>query len=128
MRVMFTGGCPAVCTISSMPQQPSGWTYVGSLTVPFRDFSFVLKCQCTEDGPTGLKEALLFDRNRATNELLQSEGDGFQIPGWDPDDPMHDVEFPDHPVARVRRVLDHVAGSLVVASEVRELAGFALPM
>ena len=34
---------------------------LGSLTVPFRDFSIVLKCQCAEVGPTGFKEAILFD-------------------------------------------------------------------
>ena len=111
----------------SVPQQPSGRTYVGSLTVPFRDFSFVLKCQCAEGGPTGLKEALLFDGSRAANEPMQIEGGRFYIPGWDADDPKHDAEFPDHPVARVRRVLDHVAGALVVADAVRELPGFALP-
>jgi hypothetical protein len=126
-RVVVAGGCPAVRTILSVPQQPSGRTYVGSLTVPFRDFSFVLKCQCDEGGPTGLKEVLLFDRSRAANEPMQVEGGRFHIPGWDPDDPKHDAEFPDHPVARVRRVLDHLAGSLVVAGEVRELPGFALP-
>lgn len=55
------------------------------------------------------------------------EGGRLQIPGWNPDDPKHDAEFPQHPVARVRRVLDHVTGSLVVAREVRKLPGFALP-
>ncbi len=126
-RVVVAGGCPAVRTILSVPQSPSGPTYVGSLTVPFRDFSFVLKCQCAEAGPTGLKEALLFDRSRAANEPMQIEGGQFHILGWNPDDPKHDVEFANHPVARVRRGLDHVGGSLVVAVEVRELPGFALP-
>ena len=126
-RVVVAGGCPAVRTILSLPQQSSGRTYVGSLTVPFRDFSFVLKCQCAEGGPTGLKEAMLFDRSRAANEPMQVEGGCFHIPGWNPDDLRHDAEFPDHPVARVRRVLDTVAGSLVLSGEVRELPGFALP-
>jgi hypothetical protein len=127
VAVVVAGDCSAVRTILSVPQQPSGRTYVGSLTVPFRDFSFVLKCQCAEGGPTGFKEALLFDRSRAANEPMQIEGGRFHIPGWDPDDPKHDAEFPDHPVARARRVLEHVAGSLVVAGEVRELPGFSLP-
>lgn len=126
-RVVAAGRCPAVRTVLSVPQRPSGRTYVGSLTVPFRDFSFVLKCQCAEGGPTGLKEAVLFDRSRAADEPMRVEGGRFHIPGWDPDDPKHDAEFPGHPVARVRRVLDHVAGSLVVAAEVRELPGFGLP-
>ncbi|WP_152049231.1 hypothetical protein [Tautonia marina] len=126
-EVVIAGGCPAIRTILSVPQQPHGRTCLGSLTVPFRDFSFVLKCQCAEHGVTGLKAAVLFDRSRAANEPIQFEGERFHIPGFDPDDPKHDTEFPDDPVARARRVLDHVAGSLVVAAEVRELPGFALP-
>jgi hypothetical protein len=110
----------------SVPQQPSGRTYVASLTVPFRDFSFVLKCQCVEGGPTGLKEALLLDRSLAANEPMQIEGGQFHIPGWDPDDAKHDAEFPDHPVARACRVLAHVAGSLAIVDEVRQLPRFAL--
>jgi hypothetical protein len=127
VSVVVAGGCPAVRTVLSVPQEPSGLTYVGSLTVPFRDFSFVIKCQCAECGPTGLKEAVLFDRSRAANEPMHIEGGRFHIPGWDPDDPKHDAEFPDHPVARVRRVLDHLGGSLTVAGEVRGLPAFALP-
>ena len=62
---------------------------------------------------------MLFGRSRAADEPLKIEGGRFQIPGWDPDDPKHDAQFPDHPVARLRRVIDHVAGSLAVAAEVR---------
>ena len=87
----------------------------------------MIKCQCSESGPTGLKEAILLERSRGSGEPMQMEGGRLQIPGWNPDDPKHDAEFPQHPVARVRRVLDHVTGSLVVAQEVRELPGFALP-
>jgi hypothetical protein len=51
----------------------------------------------------------------------------FHTPGFDVDDPKHDAEFPHDPVARARRVPEHVAGSPVVAAEVRRLPGFALP-
>ena len=127
VNVTIAGGCPAVCTILSVPQQPSGRTYVGSLTVPFRDFSFVIKCQCAEGGTTGLKEALLFDRSQAANVPMQIDVGQFHIPSWDPDAEKYDAEFPAHPVARARRVLAHVIGSLVVAAEVKKLPGFALP-
>ena len=127
VSVVVAGGCAVIRTIMSVPQQPSGRTYVGSLTVPFQDFSFVIKCQCAESGPTGLKEAVLLGRSRASGEPMQMEGGRLQIPGWNPDDAKHDAEFPDHPVARVRRVLDHVTDTLVLADHVRELPGFALP-
>jgi hypothetical protein len=83
--------------------------------------------KAAERGDTGFKEALLFARSHSANVPIQIEGDRFHIPGWDPDDPKHDAEFSNHPVARVRRVLDHVAESLGVAAELRELPGFSLP-
>jgi hypothetical protein len=127
VRVVDASGCPAVRTVLSIPQQPSGRTYIGSLTVPFRDFSFVLKCQCAEHGPTGFKAALLFDRGRAAGEPIQIEGGRLHVPTFDPDDPKHDAEFPHDPVARVRRVLDHVTCSLTIADGVKQFPGFALP-
>jgi len=127
-RVVGAGGDPAVRTVLSMPQPPSGRTAVGSLTVPFRDFSFVFKCQCAEHGTTGLKAALLFERSRAANEPMTIEGGRFPIPGFDVDDAKYDAEFPHDPVARARQVLDHLASTLVVAAEVRRLPRFALPL
>lgn len=127
IRVVVAGGCLAVRTIVSIAQQPSGRSYVGSLTVPFRAFSFVLKCQCAEGEPTGLKEALLLDRIWAAKERAEGDGARLSVPEWDPNSPTHDAEFPGHPVARVRRVLDHVEQSLVVADDIRQLPRFALP-
>jgi hypothetical protein len=127
VSVLVAGGVAIVRTILSAPQQPTGRTYVGSLTLPFRDFSFVIKCQCAEHGPTGGKEAILLANSRAANEPMTIKGGRFHIPGWNPDDPKHDAEFPHHPVARVRRVLEHVAATLTVAEDVRELPDFTLP-
>lgn len=127
VSVVVAGGVPAVRTLLSVPQQPGGRAYVGSLTVPFRDFSFVLKCQCAERGTTGVKEALLFARLPADGPPMQVEGERCHVPGWDPDDERHDAEFPDHPVARARRVLTRVVGSLTVGPEIRALPGFQLP-
>jgi hypothetical protein len=127
VQVVGASGCRAVRTIVSFPQQPSGRAYLGSLTVPFRDFSFVLKCQCSEGQPTGLKAALLLDRSRAAGEAMRNAGDRFHVPNFDPDDPKHDEEFPHDPVARARRLLDRLARSLILAADVKRLTGFALP-
>lgn len=69
--VLIAGGCPAVRTLVAVPQQPSGRTYVGTITVPFRDFSFAIKCQCAEREPTGSKEAVLVDRMLAGNRPVR---------------------------------------------------------
>jgi hypothetical protein len=44
------GGCRSIRLILKSPQKPHGMTYVGSIIVPFRDFSFVVKCHCMERG------------------------------------------------------------------------------
>jgi len=127
VSVVLAGGCPAIRTILSVPQQPSGRIYFGYLTLPFRDFSFIINCKCAENGQADFKEALLVDRSRAANEPVQTEGGEFDIPRWNRNDPQHDAEYAHHPVARARRLLDHVAGTLILADDVRQLPGFALP-
>ena len=52
-------GCPAIRTIIKMPQQPTGMTYIGSFTLPFRDFSYVVKVECPERGVTGFRDAMV---------------------------------------------------------------------
>lgn len=39
------GGCLALRQVIRVPQHPSGMTYLGSLLLPFCDFSFVIKVQ-----------------------------------------------------------------------------------
>jgi len=123
----LAGSVPAVRTILKMLQQPSGMTYVASLTLPFRDFSYVLKVQCAEQAPTGLREAVLLDGFLDAGgdpEALQS---GKHVPGWDPDSAAHDEDFSDHPVARARQVLRHLETTLTVSDTVRAAPAFPLP-
>lgn len=123
---MRAGQCPAVRMIFKAPQQPTGMTYVGSITLPFRDFSFVIKVQCPERGWTGSREAMLLARRMAQGAVPVSEG-RIELPGWDPDAEDFDAEFPGHPVSRARRVLRRVAESLAIDPPVAGLPGFRLP-
>lgn len=118
--IVRASGMPVVQVISKSPQQPSGLTYVGALTIAFRDFSYVLKVQCAETGTTGIREATLLDRHLA-------DGGSLDPATWTMDAATHDVEFPAHPLSRARRVLGHLRGSLVVSGEIAKLPGFALP-
>lgn len=121
------GACAAVRLIFKTPQQPSGMTYVGSVTIPFRDFSFVIKVQCEERGTTGIREAVLLDRRLRAGDVPSVSGGRMELPGWNPDAEEFDSEFPAHPVSRLRKVLRQVCGSLDVEPEVASLPGFHLP-
>lgn len=54
--VVNVDGCVAVRTLFKFAQQPAGRLYIGALTFPFRDFSYVVKVQCPEVGVTGLRD------------------------------------------------------------------------
>ena len=127
VSTLRVGDCPALRVIFKTPQQPSGMTYVGSLTIPFREFSFVLKVQCEEESPAGLREAVLLDRRLAAGEAPSVSEGHLHIPNWNPDEESSDAEFPDHPVSRTRQVLDRIERSVQVDRDVRKLPPFVLP-
>jgi len=129
-------GCDGLRTIVKMPQAPHGMTYIGGLTLPFRDCSWVLKAQCEERGTTGMREMIVLDK-RIDDVKLPS------LEGWqsDPYDsgmraPLqrnlseaeeYDPEFPDHPLSRLRRLLPCLSDTLHVVDEVRALPPFRGP-
>lgn len=138
VETLMIGGCHAIRTIIKAPQRPTGMTYLGSITLPFRDFSFVLKVQCAEQGATGFREAVVLDQLISSGEVTVSS-DG-KIQGWmkDPYDssieaPLmrnqseaceYDNQFPDHPLSRARNVLNHIEKTLAIAPEVLSSASF----
>jgi hypothetical protein len=113
--------------IVKIPQQPSGLTYVGSLTIPFRDFSYVIKAECKEHGVTGLREAILWALRMQAGDKPVMQGGEFRLSDWAPDDEQYDAKFPDHPVTRARSFLKRVEQSLVIDARVQSLPAFALP-
>lgn len=119
-------GCDAVRRLLKVPQKPSGRMYQGAVTVPFRDFSFVVKVQCLERGVTGVRGAILFDQRLRADETPNPGRPGEPFPGWNPDAPEHDAAFPSHPVSRLRRLLKSLGGSAVLDEGVRQLPRFRL--
>jgi hypothetical protein len=118
-------GCPAIRLIIKAPQKPSGMTYTGSITIPFRDFSYVLKAQCMETGATGVREAILFEKAMRAGKLTF---DPAGIKGeWNPDDPQYDADFAQHPLSRLRRVLKQLEASAALDENVRRQPTFPLP-
>lgn len=76
--------------IAKIPQTPSGMTYIHSITIPFKNFSYVIKGQFEEYGTTGFREAILFDKYPDLGST-----DSF-------DNEEYDYEFPKHPLSRAR--------------------------
>ena len=127
-RVLPLDGVRSVWLIIKEPsEQTRATTYLGSLTIPFRDFSFVIKIQCQEQGTTGMREALLI-AEALRNGTGRIEGGRFVPIGWSFDDEQFDDKLPQHPLSRVRRELRHIASSLRIDPKVRDAVRFELPV
>jgi hypothetical protein len=100
--------------------------YLGSITLPFRDFSFVIKGQCQEQGITGARETILGNEG-LRDGTVSIQGDKIVLHGWSCDDEQFDNRFPQHPLSRLRRELRLIAGSIRIEPSVKAAPPFQLP-
>jgi hypothetical protein len=128
-------GVPAIKTIFKTPQQPTGMTYIGSITIPFRDFSYVVKIQCPERGTTGIREAIILNRESIDSSDIESFFDKWAQDPYDAfiKSPLmrnraeaeeYDAQFPDHPLSRARSFLNQVQQTLQVAEQIKTKPSF----
>jgi hypothetical protein len=129
-------GLVIIRMVYKSPQQPSGMTYFGTLTIPLRDFSYILKVQCAEQGETGLREAYVRDTLITSGEIDLALATVGSIPGWienarnteastllmrnRSEDDKYDSAFPDHPLSRLRTILGQIQQSLTVADCIKQ--------
>jgi hypothetical protein len=110
------GGVRGVCGILKLRQDPSGMIYVGVVTVPFRDCSFVIKYQCPELEITGIRDSAVFAALALDFDESTGEPVGWAADPYDPanrtgvlrnraEDPEWDTQFPQHPLSRLRSYL-----------------------
>lgn len=129
-KIEKVANIPTVITLAKSPQKPTGLTFLASSTFPFQESSYVIKIQCKEQGTTGIREAILFDRHRANSNIpFDGTQEGFKkiLEGFTPYDAKYDAQFPNHPLSRCRRGLQHIKSSITFTKEVRKLPLFDLP-
>jgi len=137
---MDIDGCRFIKMIARVPQQPLGTGYLGSLTLPFRDFSFVIKMQCTERGTTGMRESIIADELLGKGEIKIDKSGGFE--GWEKsldsnassrwkinkaEAPEYDIRFPNHPLSILRRTLAQIESSIRITSDMKMEPKFTFP-
>jgi hypothetical protein len=130
-------GFAAVKTIFKFPMETRGMAYVASITIPFEDYSYVIKIQAPEVGVTGMRDAVILDRLMGTEEVFL-ENDELQNWFSDPYDSeikssgirnksdarQYDAEFPDHPLSRVREIFSIIESKIEFDTELTKIAKF----
>lgn len=125
--VQSLDGIPSVrLIVRGTDPQTNGSVYVGSFTIPFREFSYVIKMQAAERGTTGMREALLVAQalKNGTGDIQDGK---FVRHGWSFDDEQFDSLVPKHPLSRLREELRAIAESLRIGANVKKAVSFELP-
>ena len=126
-RVLQVDEIAAVWFIAGGSDGPSGASvFVGSLTIPFHDFSYVIKMQAHERGTTGMREAIFVDLALRNGTGIIQNGK-FVAKGSSADDEQFDKVVPQHPLSRLRRELRAIAGSVRIDEKVKRIKPFDLP-
>jgi hypothetical protein len=110
-RLLGTANVASIWMVLGIPQPSRAVTYVGSLTISFAEFSFVIKMQCEERGTTGFREAVLLDKALQTGAVIVDAGGNLKG-DLNSDDACHDIQFPNHPLSRLRRDFALIIASL----------------
>jgi hypothetical protein len=118
-------------TLFKVPQNPSGITYIASITIPFSTCSFVFKVQAPEIGATGMRETIIMDGFLKTGQDFSS----WTFDPYDKDfkegllmniseDKRYDVDFPDHHLTRARKLLNEIESGFTWKPEIEKLFPF----
>jgi len=124
-------------TMFKIPQDPTGMTYLGSLTIPFKKCSYVVKIQAVEVGTIGMRDTLVTNQLLVEDKIALGE-DGLE--GWfvDPYDASfkggtrmnlsesitYDSMYQDHPLSQARYLLEQIEDQIIFADELAKTKKF----
>jgi len=114
-----------------------GHIYIGTYTLPFQTFSYVIKVECPEIGATGLRESAVLSELIRDNKIDMRDIEGKvrtnQIPlairklvSETTDHPRYDRQFPDHPLTRLRRHLQTLRDSIALDEALQSADPFTI--
>ncbi len=109
------GEYDVIKTIFKFPQDTGGLMYLGSFTIPFKKCSYVIKIQANEVGFTGVREAVVMEKQLKKGVELDSKAYESE---------KYDEEFPEHPLSIVRQLLANIEANIVFTSELSEIGQF----
>jgi len=124
------GSFDTIKTIIKIPKKPTGMNYIGSYTIPFKNFSYMVKVQCIDQGISEIRDSVVLEIMIRNGEVELGDGKEGLLKGWmkDPyDDSIHlpfmmnlsesekfDNMFPDHPLSRMRKYLKHIEETIKI--------------
>ena len=125
-------------TIFKFRLSPSGIVYIGSYTIPFENFSYVIKFQCPEIGTAGIRDTTIFELMLKKGIVKFSENK--KVLGWMQDPYIKELElpfmmnlsekeefddlFPEHPLTRLRQHMKNFERTIKIDESLKNESPF----
>ncbi|NOK32932.1 hypothetical protein HMI49_06935 [Corallococcus exercitus] len=103
------GTCGALSVVHRMAYEPGMERVMGHLLIPLRSGLFEFRIVAVEQGPTGVRENVIFGEAAAKAGVKTDKELDQVLRSFNPDDPRHDSRFPQHPLSAVRSLLHLLA-------------------
>jgi len=127
-------GYKTIKTLFKISQEPTGISYLASLTFPFKNHSFVIKIQSLEYGMSGTREAEITD-SLLENKELTPDGNGYKEWANDPykkefekgllmnvsEKEVYDSLYPNHALSKARKLINTIEKNLAFNDELKNL-------
>lgn len=124
-------------TIFKIPQEPTGMVYLASLTIPFKNSSYVIKLQAPEVGTTGLRDSLIAGKLMQSGDIEIGEN-GFENWFSDPynneyskgtlmnksEELKYDNDFVEHPLSQARKIITEIINNIEFNNELEKLENY----
>lgn len=130
-------GIAGVKTIIKIPQEPNGMNYLASITLPFKNYSYVVKLEAPEMGTTGMRDAVVGAKLMKEGIVnLEDKGlDGWFADPYEPnikegtpmnkaEDPQYDAEFPEHPLSLLRKYFRELEAGISFDPKIQQVKSF----
>lgn len=135
--VVELGNYEAIKTIFKIPQEPSGVVYLASLTIPFKNCSYVIKLQAPETEMTGERDSAIAARLIQEGKISIGEN-GYKNWFSDPYDSafdkgtlmnksekiIYDIGFENHPLTQARKLISQIEGEIEFKPKLEKLSKF----
>ena len=118
-----------VKTLFKIPQDLTGFTYLGSFTLPMKDYCFVITAECHELGTTGVRECAIMLISEQIGLIPKGTLEGWFSDPYDPefkngvlrnlaDDEKYDNDFLNYPLTRTRKILSAIKDNMLLKEEI----------
>ncbi len=115
-----------ISIFKSKTPNPTGFQFSASIIICYRDFFYAINLQAEERGITGIRESTIWaalkippENKEWFNHPYGTEFNDNEVKYNLSDDSVYDEKFPNHPLTRIRAMINSIANTISFSEELK---------